>query len=101
MGATDGVRRRCRVAAEPNGDGAVTLYGADGRTYQVIDASDAVRGRLRELRVGDAVTAVLEPVRCRGDGWRLLRLDGAAPRARASEGPASAPEGRFAARQEP
>ncbi|MFC7325448.1 hypothetical protein ACFQMF_12745 [Halorubrum rutilum] len=80
MRATDAVRRRCTLAAEPNRDGAVTLYGVDGRTYQAIDASEGVRERLRGLGRGDTVTAVLEPVRCRGDGWRIVRLDGITPR---------------------
>lgn len=56
------------------------LYGVDGRTYQAIDASEGVRERLRNLRRGDTVTVLLEPVRCRGDGWRIVRLDGATPR---------------------
>ena len=51
------------------------LYGTDGRTYQVIDAADGVRERLADLRCGDAVGVVLEPVRCRGDGWRIVRMD--------------------------
>ncbi|MFC7185641.1 hypothetical protein [Halorubrum yunnanense] len=80
MGATDEIRRRCTLAAEPNRDGAVLLYGADGRTYQVVDASETARERLGELGRGDTVTAVLEPVRCRGDGWQIVRLDGATSR---------------------
>ncbi|TKX55615.1 hypothetical protein EXE42_03895 [Halorubrum sp. SP3] len=80
MEASDVVRRRCTVAAEPNRDGGVTLYGVDGRAYQAIDASEGVCERLRELGRGDTVTAVLEPVRCRGDGWRIVRLDGVTSR---------------------
>ena len=79
MGATDSVRQRCRVAAEPNRDRAVTLYGSDGQTYQVIDATEAVRERLRQLGPGDTVRVVLEPVRCRGDGWRIIRLNEVTP----------------------
>jgi hypothetical protein len=100
MGATERVRRRCRVAAEQNGDGAVTLYGTDGRTYQVIDATERVGDRAGALRLGDTVAVVLEPVRCRGDGWRLVRLDGAIPSGRSAERPGSASEGRLAATPE-
>jgi len=101
MGVSDGVRRRCSVATEPNGDGATTLCGFDGRTYQVIDASEAVRDRLAELRRGDAVEVVLEPVRCRGDGWRLVRLEGGGPRGASVERTASSPERRPAERSRP
>lgn len=80
MEATDSLRRRCRIVAESGRDGAVTLYGVDGRTYQAIDATEAARERLDELGPGDTVMAVLEPVRCRGDGWRIVRIDGADPR---------------------
>lgn len=75
MGATDGVRQRFRVAAEPHCDRAVTLYGSDGEKYQVIDARDEVREQLRKLSRGDSIRVVLESVRCRGDGWRIVRLD--------------------------
>jgi hypothetical protein len=95
MGASDRVRRRCRVAAKPNDDGAVTLYGAGGRTYQAIDASEAVRGRVGRLGCGDAVTVVLEPVRCRGDGWRLVRFESETPRGRSAEKRASPSEERL------
>ncbi|WP_434521052.1 hypothetical protein [Halorubrum sp. AS12] len=59
---------------EPRRDRGVTLYGSGGRIYQVIDAAEGVRGRLDGLRSGDVVEAVLEPVRCRGDGWRIARI---------------------------
>ncbi|WP_128903914.1 hypothetical protein [Halorubrum amylolyticum] len=80
MGATDGVRQRCRVAAEPNRNGAVTLYGSDGRTYQVIDADEGARERVGDLSYGDTVRVVLKPVRCRGDGWRIARVEEVTPR---------------------
>jgi len=80
MGATESVRQRCRVAAEPSRDSAVTLYGSDGRTYQVIDAAEAVRERVSRLSPGDSIRVVLEPVRCRGDGWRITWLDETTPR---------------------
>ena len=80
MGATGCVRQRCRLASEPHRDRAVTLYGSDGRTYQVIDSTNAVRQQLEELSRGDTVRVVLEPVRCRGDGWRITQLDEVAPR---------------------
>lgn len=101
MGPSDGVRRRCMVTAAPNDRGAVTLYGADGRTYQVIDAADEVRDRVRRLRCGDRVTVVLEPVRCRGDGWRLVRVDGPVRSNRPSETRAATAENRSATRPEP
>jgi uncharacterized lipoprotein YajG len=80
----------------------VTLYGADGRTYQVIDAVDAARDRLATLTAGDAVTVVLEPVRCRGDGWRVTALAAASTddrvarpsRGDAGERPAARPASR-------
>ena len=75
MGATDGVRQRCRVATEPHRDRGVTLYGSDGRTYQVIDADEGVRERVGDLSYGDSVSVVLKPVRCRGDGWRIAQVD--------------------------
>lgn len=75
MGATDGVRQRCRVAVEPHRDRAVILYGSDGQKFQVIDASEGVREQLRKLSRGDSIRVVLEPVRCRGDGWRIAQLD--------------------------
>ncbi|RLM52001.1 MULTISPECIES: hypothetical protein [unclassified Halorubrum] len=74
MGATAEVRRRCRLATEPHRDRGVTLHGVDGRTYHAIDATEDARDRLADLRLGDAVEVVLEPVRCRGDGWRITRL---------------------------
>lgn len=80
MGATENVRRRCRVVAEPNRDRAVTLCDVTGQTYQVIDAAEAVRDRLKQLGPGDSVRVVLEPVRCRGDGWRITRLEETTPR---------------------
>ena len=75
METTGSVRRRCTVSGEPRRGRSVLLYGVDGRTYHAIDATEAVRERLAGLRRGDAVCAVLEPIRCRGDGWRLVRLD--------------------------
>ncbi len=75
MGATDGVRQRWRVAVELHRDRAVTLYDSDGRKYKFIDTSEGVRERLGKLNRGDTVRVVLEPVRCRGDGWRIARLD--------------------------
>lgn len=98
MGATGSVRQRCRVAAEPNRDRAVTLYGSDGRTYQVIDSATAVREQLKQLGPGDTVGVVLEPVRCRGDGWRITRLDEMTPR-KSFERPLSDPEDQFATEQ--
>ena len=101
MGASDAVRRRCTVAAQPNREGAVTLYGVDGQTYQAVDASEGARERLRELGRGDTVTAVLERVRCRGDGWRVVRLDGATPRGHPLERAGSSPTDRAADEPEP
>lgn len=101
MGATDSVRQRCRVAAEPNRDRAVTLCGSDGRTYQVIDASEAVRERLTQLGPGDTVRVVLEPVRCRGEGWRITRLDEMTPRGSLLNRPVSDSEGQFATEPTP
>ncbi|MDZ5812489.1 hypothetical protein U4E84_14155 [Halorubrum sp. AD140] len=97
MGATDGVRRRCRVATEPHRDRALTLYGTDGRTYQVIDAADGVRERLGDLRCGDTVGVALEPVRCRGDGWRIVRMDEATSSGSPRRRPAAEAKGRSAA----
>lgn len=96
MGAADGVQRRCRVTAESHRGGAVTLCGPDGRTYQVIDAAEAVRERAEELSRGDTARVVLEPVRCRGDGWRITRLEEVTPRGYPLERPISDPEGRSA-----
>lgn len=93
MGATDSVQRRCRVAADPPRNRAVTLYGPDGQTYQVIDVSEVVRERLEELSRGDTVRVVLEPVRCRGDGWRIARLDKVTPRGYPLRRPISDPDG--------
>ncbi|MFC5279162.1 hypothetical protein ACFPM1_10410 [Halorubrum rubrum] len=76
MGTTTDVRRRRVVTANPNGNGALTLRGSRGRTYQVVSADDAVLGPLERLSRGDAVTVVLEPVRCRGDGWRIVGIEG-------------------------
>ena len=75
MGVSDGVRQRCRVAVEPHRDRAVTLHSFDGRKYQVIDVREGVRERLQKLNRGDIIMVLLEPVRCRGDGWRITRLD--------------------------
>ena len=58
----------------------MTLYGSHGRSYQVVDAGEDARERLGELGRGDTVTVVLERVRCRGDGWRIVRFDGTTPR---------------------
>ncbi|ELZ47288.1 hypothetical protein C464_08810 [Halorubrum coriense DSM 10284] len=90
MGANSDVRLRCRVAAEPHGGRAVTLRGPDGRTYHAIDAAEAARERVAELRAGDTVEVALEPVRCRGDGWRVTRVFA---REESDERPAAAAHG--------
>ena len=96
MGASGNVRLRCRVAAEPNRDRAMTLYGSDGRTYQVIDAAEAVRERIRRLGPGDTIRVVLEPVRCRGDGWRITQIDELTPHGSLIKRPVPDSQGRSA-----